>query len=112
MRGAVEEVKNGGNIGELIRVLEERGSKLTNDKMSKYIESEIQKAEIPISDLENVALLLKSTNDVLRLIGALSLLKIVATNRQVFTDLISKNHEFIRFILIDSLYKETNLYVK
>jgi hypothetical protein len=60
-------------IGELVRSIEARGDRLESENVSKKIETEVQQAEIPFTDLENVAMLLKSTSDILRFIGAISL---------------------------------------
>jgi hypothetical protein len=60
-------------IGDLVRSIEACGDRLDTENVSKKIEGQVQQAEIPFTDLENVTMLLKSTSDILRLIGAISL---------------------------------------
>ena len=60
-------------IGGLVRSIEARSDRLDSENVSKKIESEVQQSEIPFSGLENVAILLKSTSDILRFIDVIFL---------------------------------------
>jgi hypothetical protein len=60
-------------IGGLFRSIEARGDRVDSENVSKNIESEVQQSEIPFSGLQNVAMLLKSTSDILRFIDVIFL---------------------------------------